>query len=211
MKKWQHLFQFELRMIFGNLWLLAMPVLFGLLLFWNLRLPGQKLEFFNEAYSNLAFLHTMSLGLTMLIGVLTIRRDIRRPSYEWSAAMPVSYAARLSAKYLAGVLYFTIFTLLAGAAFAWSSSQMDVDPALTWGYTKYFAVTYEVSYLVTLALAMLLAVCIANRAVYLIAFCAWMFGTFFMDLFLLDRNKWYVLRTFHLNQLFVTGEMSAST
>ncbi|WP_178018819.1 ABC transporter permease [uncultured Paenibacillus sp.] len=212
MNKGRRLFQFELRMLFGNRWLLALPVVFGLLAFWNLeKLPDREILFFRHAYTNLTLLHTMSLGLTMLLGVLTIRRDIRRPSYEWNAALPVSYVSRISAKYVAGVLYFTIFSLLAGAAFARASSRMDVTSSLTREFTAYYLITFEVSYLVTLALAMLLAICIANRAVYLIAFCAWMFGTFFLDMFLLDRNRWYVLRTFHLNQLFVTGDSDAET
>ncbi|MDU2240844.1 MAG: hypothetical protein E7E23_09680 [Paenibacillus sp.] len=212
MNKGRRLFQFELRMWFGNRWLLALPVVFGLLAFWNLdKLPDREILFFRRAYTNLTLLHTMSLGLTMLLGVLTIRRDIRRPSYEWNAALPVSYVSRISAKYAVGVLYFTIFSLLACAAFARASSRMDVASSITREFTAYYLLTFEISYLVTLALAMLLAICIANRAVYLIAFCAWMFGTFFLDMFLLDRNRWYVLRTFHLNQLFVTGDPDAET
>ncbi|GIP50139.1 hypothetical protein J53TS2_37300 [Paenibacillus sp. J53TS2] len=212
MDKWRRLFQFELRMLFGNRWLLGLPLVFGLLVFWNLeRLPGREILFFQRSYTSLTLLHTMSLGLTMLLGVLTIRRDIRRTSYEWNGALPVSYMSRISAKYMAGVLYFTIFSVLAGAAFVWNSARMDVAFTITREFAVYYLLTFEVSYLVTLALAMLLAICIANRAVYLIAFCAWMFGTFFLDMFLLDRNKWYVLRTFHLNQLFVTGDSDAET
>ncbi|WP_339817502.1 hypothetical protein MKZ15_19645 [Paenibacillus sp. FSL R7-0216] len=212
MNKWRRLFQFELRMLFGNRWLLGLPLVFGLLVFWNLeRLPGREILFFQRSYTSLTLLHTMSLGLTMLLGVLTIRRDIRRTSYEWNGALPVSYMSRISAKYMAGVLYFTIFSVLAGAAFVWNSARMDVAFTITREFAVYYLLTFEVSYLVTLALAMLLAICIANRAVYLIAFCAWMFGTFFLDMFLLDRNKWYVLRTFHLNQLFVTGDSDAET
>ncbi|MGN8769626.1 hypothetical protein ACTNDP_08875 [Paenibacillus barengoltzii] len=212
MSKVRRLFQFELRLLFGNRWLLGILVLFGVLLFLNLRnLPNQDSLFFRRSYTSLTLLHTMSLGLTMLLGVLMIRRDIRRTSFEWNAALPVSYVSRISAKYVAGVLYFTVFTLLAGAMFAWVSSQTGVASSITWYYTSYYMLSFEVSYLVTLALAMLLAICIANRAVYLIAFCAWMFGTFFLDIFLLERNRWYVLRTFHLNQLFVTGDPDAET
>ncbi|MFL0556433.1 hypothetical protein [Paenibacillus barengoltzii] len=212
MSKVRRLFQFELRLLFGNRWLLGILVIFGGLLFLNLRnLPNQDSLFFPRSYTSLTLLHTMSLGLTMLLGVLMIRRDIRRTSFEWNAALPVSYVSRISAKYVAGVLYFTVFTLLAGAMFAWVSSQTGVASSITWYYTSYYMLSFEVSYLVTLALAMLLAICIANRAVYLIAFCAWMFGTFFLDIFLLERNRWYVLRTFHLNQLFVTGDPDAET
>lgn len=210
MNRWQRLFQFELRMMFRNPWLLALPLLFGLLLFWNLgKVTGPYGGFYDDAYTLLALMNTLSLGLVMLLGVLTVRRDVRRAAYEWSAALPVSYAARISAKYLAGLLYFTPFTVLAGAAFAWASARTGVAPGVTWEYTAFFTISYEVSYIVTLALAMLLAVCIGNRVVYLIAFCAWMFGTFFMDLFLLSRSGLFYLSVFHLSRLFLTGDMSA--
>lgn len=212
MNKWQRLFQFELRMIFRNPWLLALPVLFGLLLFWNLgKITGPFAAFYSDAYLLLSLLHTLTLGLVMLVGVLSVRRDIRRAAYEWSAALPVSYAARISAKYIAGLLYFTLFTLLAGAAYVWASAQTGVASPITRDNATFFMISYEVSYMVTLALAMLLAVCIGNRAVYLIAFCAWMFGTFFMDLFLLNRSALYFLSVFHLSKLFVSGDMDSET
>ncbi|MEK5166740.1 hypothetical protein NYE69_31095 [Paenibacillus sp. FSL R5-0527] len=212
MSRWRRLLMFELRMIFRNPWFLAMPVLFVLLLVWFVgRVAVREADFYQEAYTYMALFHTMTLGLVMLLGVLTVRRDIRRPSYEWSTALPVPYAAKISAKYAAGLLYFSLFTLLAGAVYAWASAQVGAASGVTLEFTGYFAASYEVSYIVTLALAMLLAICIPNRACYLIAFCAWMFGTFFMDIFLLDRNHWYVLRAFHLSQLAMNGDLGMDT
>ncbi|RRJ62038.1 hypothetical protein EHV15_02945 [Paenibacillus oralis] len=212
MSQWRMLFRFELRMIFRNPWFLTMPMLFALLLVWFVgRVSVREADFYQEAYTYMALFHTMTLGLVMLLGVLTVRRDIRRPSYEWSSALPVTYAAKISAKYAAGLLYFSLFTLLAGAVYAWASAQVGAASGVTLEFTGYFAASYEVSYIVTLALGMLLAICIPNRACYLIAFCAWMFGTFFMDIFLLDRNHWYVLRAFHLSQLVMNGDLGIDT
>lgn len=202
MNKWLRQFRFELDMILRRPSILALPFLFGGLLWWSLSRIKPADHLFSEAYSYYSMLHTMSLGLVMLLGILTIRRDVRRPSYEWSAGLPVSYGTIISAKYIAGLLYFTSFTVLAGGIYFWFSSQ-QVTFQITMQYTMFFTANFEVSYAVTLALAMLLAICIPNRIVYLIGFCAWMFGTFFMEIFILERFRLNILRTFHLNQLFV--------
>lgn len=183
MNKWLRQFRFEWNMIFRNLWLLALPLAFAVMNVWTIGSVAPESNLFNEAYTFHAFVHTMTLGLVMLVGILSVRRDIRRSSYEWSSALPVPYATKVSAKYLAGLIYFSIFTLIAAAVFAWFSAQRGIAPEITVEYALYFAVTYEISYMVTLALAMLLAIAIPNRVVYLIGFCAWMFGTFFMDIF----------------------------
>ncbi|MEF2967515.1 hypothetical protein V3851_16940 [Paenibacillus sp. M1] len=211
MNKWHRQFRFELGMLFRNPWLLALPLLFAALNVWNIGGIGSGQNLFSEAYSFHAFVHTMTLGVVMLLGILAVRRDLRRLSYEWSSALPVSYATKVSAKYAAGMLYLSLFTLAAAAVFAWYSAQRGVDPGITREFTAYFAVTYEVSYLVTLALAMLLAIAIPNRVVYLIGFCAWMFGTFFMDIFLIDKAGLNVLRTFHLSRLFLMDAPPSDT
>ena len=202
MHKWLRQFRFELDMILRRPSIIALPFLFGALLWWSLSRIKPADHLFSEAYSYYSMLHTMSLGLVMLLGILTIRRDVRRPSYEWSAGLPVSYGTIISAKYMAGLLYFTSFTVLAGGIYFWFSSQ-QVTSQITMQYTMFFTANFEVSYAVTLALAMLLAICIPNRIVYLIGFCAWMFGTFFMEIFILERFRVDILRTFHLSQLFV--------
>lgn len=205
MSKWRRQFVFELAMIFRNPWLLALPVLFALFNGWTLGRISPDRNLFEEAYPFHTLVQTMTLGLVMFLGILTIRRDIRRSSYEWSAALPVSYGTRVTTKYLAGVLYCSLFTLAAGGVYAWCSGSHGVTPEITREFTLYFVLTYEVSYLVTYALAMLLAITIPNRAVYLIGFCGWMFGTFFMDLFLIGKAGLEPLRTFHLNRFFMTG------
>lgn len=209
--KWMCQLRFEFRMIFRNPWLLALPVLFAVLNIWNIGAVEAERNLFAEAYSFHAFVQTMTLGLVMLLGILTVRRDIRRPSYEWSSVLPVSFGTKVAAKYAAGMLYFSLFTLVAASVFAWFSGQRGVEWEITREYSGYFALTYEISYMVTLALAMLLAIAIPNRVVYLIGFCGWMFGTFFMDIFLIDKAGLYPLRTFHLSQLFLMGGQPRDT
>lgn len=203
MNKWIRQFRFELGMIFRNLWLWALLLAFAVMIVWGIGGFEPQANLFREAYSINALVHTITLGLVMLLGILSVRRDLRRSSYEWSSVLPVSYATKVSAKYLAGLIYFSVFTLIAAAVFAWFSAQRGIAPDITIEYSLYFAVTYEVSYIITLALAMLLAITIPNRVVYLIGFCAWMFGTFFMDIFLIDKARLYLLKTFHLSRFFL--------
>lgn len=209
MNKWLHQFRFEMGMIFRNPWLLMMPLFLGIWMFYLIQDGFSSEMFVQRTHSSIAITHTMSLGLVMLLGILSIRRDIRRRSYEWSDALPVSNTTKVTAKYTVALLYCTLFTLVSSAILTYLSAQTGVDASVTVDYIKYYATTYEISYAVTLALAMLLAISIPNRVVYLIGFCGWMFGTFFMEIFLIERLYLYPLRTFHLSQLFISGQMNS--
>lgn len=205
MVKWQRQFALEWNHIFRNVWFMGLPVLYGIFYAWFLSASPPLKNLFAETYNFHSLVHTLTLGIAMLLGILAIRRDIRRPSYEWSAGLPVSYSTRITAKYAAGMTYLTLFSLLAAGLFILFSAKRGIESGITVSHSVYFGLSYEISYMVTLALAMLLAVCLPNRVVYLIGFCAWMFGTFFMQLFIVERNDWYMLSIFHLSQLFVQG------
>ncbi|MNW35453.1 ABC-2 family transporter protein [compost metagenome] len=207
MNKWLRQFRFELGMIFRNPWLLILLVLFGVLILWVVHDAHASQVFHAQSYNALTLVHTLSLGLVMLMGILAIRRDIRRKTYEWSDAIPLSNTTKITAKYVATLLYFTLFTIAATVIYAYYSAKTGGDASVTLTLSKYYATTFEVSYAVTLALSILLAICISNRIVYLIGFCAWMFGTFFMEIFLIDRMYLFPLRTFHLSQLFISIQM----
>ncbi|WP_110931339.1 hypothetical protein [Paenibacillus bouchesdurhonensis] len=205
MVKWRRQFALEANHIFRNAWFMGLPALYGVLYAWSLSAVSPLSNIFNEAYSFHSFVQTLTLGLVMLLGILTIRRDIRRPAYEWGAGLPLSYGMRITAKYAAALTYLTLFSLLAGILFIMFSYGRGTEFGINLTHSVYFFLSYEISYMVTLALAMLLAVCLPNRVVYLIGFCAWMFGTFFMQLFIVERYDLYILGIFHLSQLFVEG------
>ncbi|PWA10030.1 hypothetical protein DCC39_12135 [Pueribacillus theae] len=211
MAKWITQFKLESKQLFGNWVFLLLPLLFGI---WFISDLSQILEFSKQAiapsqdlfmytYSFHKIKHTLSLGLAILIGILFIRRDLVNPTYDWLSASPISSGTVLSAKYIAGILYLSLFTLSMCAVFVWFAMKRELAVSVLLKETAFFAVQYEVSYMVTLALAMFLAVWIKNRIVYLIGFCAWMFGTFFLDIFVISRFNLYFLKTFHLNQFMV--------
>lgn len=149
--------------------------------------------------------HTLSLGVAMLIGILLIRRDIQRSSYDWFASLPVSSTVWVLTKFIIGLLYLSLFTVVMSLVYIAFAFHREVPVETIMEHTIYFALQYEWSYAVILALAMFLAVIIPNKVSYLIGFCAWMFGTFFIDIFIISRNKLYFLKTFHLNQFFTTS------
>ncbi|GAA0137374.1 hypothetical protein YSY43_42150 [Paenibacillus sp. YSY-4.3] len=205
MMKWKRQFALEWNHIFRNPWLVGLPALYGVLFTWFLSAVSPLNNLFIEAYGFHALVHTLTLGIVMLLGILAIRRDIRRPAYEWNAGLPLSYGMRITAKFAAAMAYLTLFSLLAAGLFVAFSYGRGIESAVNISHGVYFFLSYEISYVVTLALAMLLAVCLPNRVVYLISFCAWMFGTFFMQLFIVERYNLYILRIFHLSELFVDG------
>ncbi|MED4600983.1 hypothetical protein P9314_09750 [Paenibacillus validus] len=207
MRKWSRQLQLECRLLFTNRLLWPLPPLFGLWFAYTLTAiePDVSQNIYLYAYDFHKLQHTLSLGIAMLIGMLLIRKDMVRPSYEWSAGLPVSSSAFIAAKYTAGLLYLSLFTFAMAAVYAGFGILAELPVSELRSHLSFFAVQYTVSYMVTLALAMLLAVLIPNRVCYMIGFCAWIFGTFFLDVFLISRLRLYDLKTFHLSQFFTNS------
>lgn len=207
MHKWWRHSLLELRLLFGNPLFASLPIIYAILFIVMMLQAasgnGPNHNLYTAAYSFHMLGHTMTLGPAMLIGILSIRRDVCRRSFEWNHSLPVSFFTLLSSKYVVSLLYFSLFTLSTSVIFHILSVSQGIDGHIAMMHTMQFAVQYEVSYMVTLALAMLLGASIPNRIVYLIGFCAWMFGTFFMEIFIISELRWMPAQVFHLNQFFL--------
>ncbi|MBP1994949.1 hypothetical protein [Paenibacillus eucommiae] len=201
-------FKLEAKLLFSNWFFAALPILFGVWMFSSLSkisaLAAKKLppsqDLYTFVYSFHQVQHTLSLGAAVIIGILLIRRDIRRPSYDWLGSLPVSGAMLIFIKFAVGLLYLSLFTVAMDVVFLYFGLQRELAIGVIWEQMMFFTWQYEWSYAVTLALAMLLAMAISNRIVYMIGFCAWMFGTYFLDIFIIQRQNLYPLKTFHLSQ-----------
>lgn len=207
MHKWWRHSLLELRLLFGNPLFASLPIIYAILFIIMMLQAasgnGPNHNLYTAAYSFHMLGHTMTLGPAMLIGILSIRRDVRRRSFEWNHSLPVSFFTLLSSKYVVSLLYFSLFTLSTSVIFYILSVSQGIAGHIAMMHTMQFAVQYEVSYMVTLALAMLLGASIPNRIVYLIGFCAWMFGTFFMEIYIISELRWMPAQVFHLNQFFL--------
>lgn len=207
MHKWWRHSLLELRLLFGNPLFASLPIIYAILFIIMMLQAasgnGPNHNLYTAAYSFHMLGHTMTLGPAMLIGILSIRRDVRRRSFEWNHSLPVSFFTLLSSKYVVSLLYFSLFTLSTSVIFYILSVSQGIAGHVAMMHTMQFAVQYEVSYMVTLALAMLLGASIPNRIVYLIGFCAWMFGTFFMEIYIISELRWMPAQVFHLNQFFL--------
>lgn len=207
MHKWWRHSLLELRLLFGNPLFASLPIIYAILFIIMMLQAasgnGPNHNLYTAAYSFHMLGHTMTLGPAMLIGILSIRRDVRRRSFEWNHSLPVSFFTLLSSKYVVSLLYFSLFTLSTSIIFYILSVSQGIAGHIAMMHTMQFAVQYEVSYMVTLALAMLLGASIPNRIVYLIGFCAWMFGTFFMEIYIISELRWMPAQVFHLNQFFL--------
>ncbi|MDQ0339833.1 signal transduction histidine kinase [Caldalkalibacillus uzonensis] len=185
MSKWWRQLRLELKLIFSNRFFLVLPVLFGAWMLYSLmNVPDYKpYNLMINIYDFHKLGHTMSLGAAMLLGILLVRRDSNPTTYDWLGSWPVPPFILVSAKFVAGFLYLSTFTLVMAAVFI----GVGYYRGLTWshmaGALAQYMLQYEWAYAVTLALAMFLAAAIRLRIVYLIGFCAWMFGTYFMDIF----------------------------
>lgn len=150
-------------------------------------------------------------GLCILIGVYLIRRDVGNESFEWHQSFPVSNFIFISAKFVSALLYMTMFTLLMTATYFLFATSENIAIEETMTIIQFFFIQYEVTFLISLSLGMLLSVFIKNRFVYLIAFCAWMFGTLFMEIFIINQGELFYLKVFHLTYLFVDSVLINGT
>ncbi|WP_156829591.1 hypothetical protein [Paenibacillus ginsengihumi] len=209
MIKWRMQFRLESRLLFGFPLLWALPPLYGLWFASALTgLPGdESQDLYVYAYGFHTVQHTLSLGLAMLLGIVLVRRDTHRPGFEWTASLPVSAAIPVTAKYATAWIYMNTFTAAMAAVYAALALQRGMPWSAAAEETAFFAAQYASSYTVTLALGMALAVGIPSRISYLIGFCAWMFGTFFLDQFVITASGYYVLKTFHLNQFMLDSPL----
>lgn len=205
MRRWFSSFLFECRHLFAQPLLLALPLLFGAWFLFDLMAiaPPRSEDLYQFAYDFHKVKHTLSLGIAMLIGLLTIRRDMANREYEWLRSTPVSSLTLLITKYLAAFLYLTLFTLAMAILYAGFALTRRLTIGEIGDYLLFFGLQYEISYAVTLALAMSLAIFIKGRIVYLIAFNAWVFGTFFIDLLIIQIHWLFPLEAFHLNHFLV--------
>ncbi|WJH35879.1 hypothetical protein N6H14_08155 [Paenibacillus sp. CC-CFT747] len=163
--------------------------------------PPVSEDLYLYAYEFHKIQHTLSLGAAMLLGIALVKRDLRSPAYEWTGSFPVSSLVPFGTKFAAGFLYLSLFTLAMDAVYAWFAWRLDYPAGILVRELLFFTGQYEWSYAVTLLLAMVLAAGIPGRTAYLIGFCAWVFGTYFLDAFVISRQRLFVLRTFHLSQL----------
>lgn len=210
MNRWYTQFRFECRILLkqyiGWLW----PLLSGVWFAWGYvsafySIPGDiySYTFLTGDYPIVFIIHTLTVGLAFMLGMMLIRRDWLQPVYEWQRSLPVSAASVITAKFAAGLAYLSLYTLILCAVFVGFGYSEGLPGAFLLSSAAQFAVRLQWSHGASLALAMLLASALPRRYSYLIGFCAWIFGTLFIDVFLITRYSLYYLKTFHLSQIFI--------
>ncbi|CAG9621008.1 ABC transporter permease [Sutcliffiella rhizosphaerae] len=165
-------------------------------------------DFYTIITEFLSIGHTLSLGIIFLASVLAIRREKQTVLLDWTNSLPNSFLSIVLAKYLALFIYSSVYSLLFFATFYWLGRDFDKPFAYLMEQGIQLTIQSQLSYGVSIALGMVLAVLISNRIVYIIVFCAWMFGTFFMEGFIITSYNLYFLKTFHLNQFFLDSTSS---
>ncbi|NLP52263.1 ABC transporter permease [Bacillus sp. RO1] len=204
--------QLESRFLLKNWFFLLAPLVYGISMsLWMINrneattnIMGQYAAGFYKANNEfLAIGHTLSLGVLFLASVLSIRREKQTVLLDWTNSLPNSFLSIILAKFLSLFIYSGLFTLLYFLIFLWQGSSFGKDLSYLLEHGVAFSIQSQLSYAVTISLGMVLAVLINNRIVYIIVFCAWMFGTFFMEGYIIQRYQLYFLKTFHLNQFFM--------
>ena len=214
MRKWIVQFKLELSFLFKSWIFTPLPFLYfiWLLLSMNTNQEGIHGNLYRTTYETThSLIFILVTGLCILIGVYLIRRDVGNESFEWHQSFPVSNLIFIAAKFVSALLYMTIFTVLMTATYFLVARSENIAIEETIAILKFFFIQYEVTFLISLSLGMLLSVFIKNRFVYLIAFCAWMFGTLFMEIFIINQGDLFYLKVFHLTYLFVDSVLINGT
>ncbi|QFT90411.1 ABC-2 family transporter protein [Bacillus sp. THAF10] len=209
--------QFEGMFILKNWFFLLAPILYflGMVLWFHNQQQLQSSylgQYSHDYYSTVkGFLgigHTLSLGVIFLASVLAIRREKQTILLDWTNSLPNSFLGIILAKYAALFFYSCTYSLLFFFTYllVGSGNELSLSYLLELGFPLF--IQSQLSYGITISLGMVLAVLIPNRIVYIIVFCAWMFGTFFMEGFIIQRYHLYFLKTFHLNQFFLESTHS---
>jgi hypothetical protein len=208
----------EFGFLFKNWFFLVAPLIY--LLSWYLRavslgnpdIIGQQAasNFYRITSEFLAIGHTLSLGVIFLASTLAIRRERQTVLLDWTNSLPNSFLSIMIAKYAAIFIYSSIYTIFFLLTFIGVGRSYGKPLPYLMEHGLSFSLQSQLSFGVSIALGMILATLISNRIVYIIVFCAWMFGTYFIEGFIIQRYNLFFLKTFHLNQFFMNSTISDS-
>lgn len=187
-------------------WPLLLPLAaFAYVAFSLAALPeGGSQDLYLQLLKLLSFFHTLSLGLPVLLGVLLARRDILHPAYEWLQAMPVSNPVFLLSKTAAGMLYSGLIPVATAAAFIAVSLRQGLSLMDALAAVLPILLYMLGSFAISLVLGLTIGVLLPARYALPIGFCGWMFGSVFIQVFMVERYGWYPLKAFYLNPMLNT-------
>ncbi|MDX5474049.1 MAG: hypothetical protein LPK00_00810 [Bacillaceae bacterium] len=205
MRKFLLQFRLENKFLYKNWFFLLTPFLYFLIAsIWLANRNNHQNAYFKSTYEFLSLGHTLTLGVVFLASVLSIRRDTQTELLEWMNTLPHSYVSKLSAKFTSIFLYtgiFSVFFIIPYFLYGKANTEISIlqKEAVS------ILMQSQISYGVTIVLGMTLAAFITHRIVYIIVFCAWMFGTFFMEGFIIERYNLFIFKVFHLNKFFLSN------
>lgn len=209
MIRWLAPFRLESKLLWSNWLFAALPPLYMLWMLLSVtQISRQSQDVYMNMLENNYLSQSISLGAAMMVGIMLLRRDVKQSAYEWMMSLPVTPAAYVFSKFAAGFLYLSTFSAGMLIAYTYAAFRYGLPIELLPGQAWQAFIQYEWSYGVTLALAMLLGAVLPGRISFIIGFCAWMFGTFFMELYIITSSGLYPLKTFHLNQFFSESYMA---
>ncbi len=153
------------------------------------------------ASSTHAMLLTLTTAIPLLLGVLLVRRDLLHPSGEWLFRLPLSAWGWICAKWIGGFLYMSLYVAAINAAYAASGLRHGLPLGSMASEMGRFALLYVQSYGISLALGLFLGCLLPLRFSLPAAFCAWVFGSLFLQAYVVKVYHWVWLKAFYLQPL----------
>ncbi|CAM4337324.1 hypothetical protein [Paenibacillus tarimensis] len=193
----------ELILIVRMRWPLLLPPAAGAYMWLqliNISPTGSQDLYLHMLYA-LGRLHTFAIGLPVLLGILLVRRDILHYAYEWLRAASITNHTFLLSKASAGILYLSLIPLFIDLVYLLACWRQGLSLSYSWSQISLVTVHMLGAHAISLLLGITLGVLLPSRFALPVGFCAWVFGSVFIQLFIVGNYSLYPLKAFYLNHL----------
>ncbi|PZD94817.1 hypothetical protein DNH61_16105 [Paenibacillus sambharensis] len=193
----------ELKLIARMRWPLLLPPAAGAYIWLQLLnlSPTGSQDLYLHMLTALGRLHTFAIGLPVLLGILLVRRDILHHAYEWLRAASISNHTFLLSKVAAGILYLSLIPLFIDLVYLLECWKQGLSLPYSLSQISLVTIHMLVAYAISLVLGITLGVLLPSRFALPVGFCAWVFGSVFIQLFIVSSYSLYPLKAFYLNHL----------
>jgi len=197
----------ELKLLLRLRWPLVFPPAAGAWMLFQLHgfAPSLSQNVYRHLIDSQSTFHTLSLGLPLLLGILLVRRDLLNPAFEWIHALPVSNLVFMLSKFAAGFLYMAAIVFFVDAAYLLEAMRSGLPADEIVRQLWRLDLDYFWSYGISLALGMTLGTQLPARFALPVGFCGWVFGSLFLQLFIVERSGMHLFKAFYLNHLLNAG------
>ena len=186
---------------------MILPIIFGISLL--VHFLGSPLPRQGDLHDNMNQFHklqfTFSLLAIMMLGISMIRKDVLKPSYVWMNTLPIGRSMVWASKWLAGMLYSSLFTLITMIIYILYAVilRLPMQQIILNGLE--YILFYQLAYAFSFTVGMTLGTWIRSHMVYIVGLGSWLFGTYIIDFILVGQMNLYPFRLLRLSAYYLNS------